>query len=299
MGQYGFTLVSGLTAGSTYALAGAAFGLVFFVTGRFHFAFGVWYGLAGMFAAWAVTVPHWSKGPAIVVALLLGIAGGMATELIVYRTLDRRAGGLSLLGVFIASLGLVIGGEAIMGLVFKQAASFNISLVPVNVYHWATVPVPLISLTVFLVCWVMLVVLYFALNKTSLGRQMRAVEANSSLAADYGINTKRIILIVFFIVSAIGGVLGILQAGAYAATPVMGENVIIYAIVVAFLGRNRSIITIGLIGEALGLIEAFVGFKFGQLLQSLVIFVVLFVFIAGISYAPAIQAFRLRRSATA
>jgi branched-chain amino acid transport system permease protein len=299
MAQYGFVIVSGLAAGATYALAGAAFGLVFFVTGRFHFAFGLWYGAAGVFAAWAVAVHGWSNTPAIIAGLALGTIGGILTELLVYRTLDRRASGLSLLGVFIASLGLVVAGEAAMGLIFNQAATFNIQLIDINVWRVDNIAIPHIKALVFIVCWIALILLFILIDRSSTGRQMRAVESSRDLAADFGINTKRVFLIVFAVVSFLGGVLGILQAGSVTATATMGDNVVIYAIVVAFLGRGRNVLVIGLIGEALGIIEALVGYKFGQLLQSLVIFVVLLAFVTAIAYAPSVQRFRLRRQAAA
>jgi branched-subunit amino acid ABC-type transport system permease component len=221
------------------------------------------------------------------------------TELIVYRTLDRRAAGLSLLGVFIASLGLVLAGEAAMGLIFNEAATFNIRLVDPNVWRVDNVAIPYIKALVFIVCWIVLVLLFLVVNRSSLGRQMRAVESSRDLSGDFGINTKRVALIVFGLVSLVGGILGILQAGSVTATPEMGDSVIIYAIVIAFLGRGRSVLTIGLIGEALGIGEALVGYQFGQLLQSLVVFVVLLAFVIAIGYAPAVQLYRLRKRSAA
>jgi branched-chain amino acid transport system permease protein len=293
--QYGFVLVGGITSGATYALAGAAFGLVFFVTGRFHFAFGLFYGAAGMTAAWSAAYLHWPNTYAILFGLGVGTLAGVLTELVVYRALDRRAAGLSLLGVFIASLGLVVAGEATMSLIFDQAPTFNILIVPARVWHVDGVAVPYIKATVFIVCWVLLVALYWITSKTHLGRQMRAVEASPDLSANFGINPKRVGLIVFALVSFAGAALGILQAGTVTASPQMGESIVIYAIVVAFLGRGRNILTIGLIGEALGIIEALVGYRFGQLPQSLVVFVILFVFVVGVAHAPVVRQLRLRR----
>ena len=79
----------------------------------------------------------------------------------------------------------------------------------------------------------------------------------------------------------------------------MGDSIIIYAIVVAFLGRGRTILAIGLIGEVLGIVEALVGYRFGQLPQSLVVFVILFAFVVGVAYQPVIRRLRLSsRSST-
>jgi branched-chain amino acid transport system permease protein len=299
MKEYGFVLVSGFTAGATYAVAGAAFGLVFFVTGRFHFAFGLFYGAAGMVAAWSSSYLGWPLFPSILFGLAVGTLGGVATELLVYRALDRRAAGLTLLGVFVASLGLVVAGEAVMGLIFDQLPTFNITLVPADSWRVDGVSIPYISGTEFLMCWLLLVALFVVTSQTHLGRQMRAVQASPELAANFGINPKRVILIVFAIISLVGAVLGILEAGAVTASPQMGDTIIIYAIVVAFLGRGRNILTVGLIGEALGIIEALVGYKFGQLLQSLVVFVILFIFVLGVAYVPVVRRLRLRRQSAA
>jgi branched-chain amino acid transport system permease protein len=299
MTQYGFVLVDGITSGATYALAGAAFGLVFFVTGRFHFAFGLFYGAAGMVAAWSASYLGWPTWLAVLLGLAVGTLGGVLSELLVYRALDRRSTGLTLLGVFIASLGLVVAGEALMSLVFNQEPTFNITLVPFEDWRIDGVAVPYIKATDIIVCWVLLLALSVITGRTHFGRQMKAVEANPDLSATFGIDPKRVGLAVFALISFVGAVLGILAAGTTTASPQMGDSIIIYAIVVAFLGRGRSILAIGLIGEVLGIVEALVGYRFGQLPQSLVVFVILFAFVVGVAYQPVIRRLRLSsRSST-
>lgn len=299
MDQFGFVLASGLASGANYALAGAAFGLIFFVTGRFHFAFGIFYAAAGMVAAWTASYLGWANGPAILLGLAVGTAGGVLAELLVYRGLDRRASGSSLLGVFIASLGLVVAGKAVLGLMFNQSATFNIMLVEPDVWLIGGVAVPHVKALSFCICWGLLVAMWLLVTRTHFGRQLRAVEASPDLAANYGIDAPRIALMVFALASFVGAVLGILYAGTITASTEMGDPIVIYAIVIAFLGRGRSLLTIGIFGEVLGVAEAAVGYQFGQLPQSLVIFVILFVFVAGSAYAPAVQRLQLRRQATA
>src|SRR5689334_10657641 len=103
MNEYGATLVTGITNGMTYGLLGVTFALIFFVTGRFHFAYGLFYGLAGVLAAWGVEVQGWGIAPAVVIGVLAAVVGGVLCEVVVYRAFDKRAPGLSLLGIFIAS----------------------------------------------------------------------------------------------------------------------------------------------------------------------------------------------------
>ncbi|MCW2540346.1 MAG: branched-chain amino acid transporter permease [Frankiales bacterium] len=278
--QYGTTLVTGITNGLDYAVLGVTFGLIFFTTGRFHFAYGLFYGLAGMLCSWGNNVHGWSLPFAIIIGILAATIGGMLTELIVYRAFDRRAPGLSLLGIFIASLGLVVAGEATMYLFFDESPSYFIDIFNSRTFSMGKVPLPEVKLATAIFCIVVLGGLAFMRSRTSAGRKMRAVEANPVLAQTYGIKVKRVYLLVFAIGSAVAGVLGVLYSSTYAATPTMGDATIIYAFVVAFLGRGRGPIFNGMIGLALGILEALIGQWFGLVLRNLAVFLVLFIFIA-------------------
>jgi branched-chain amino acid transport system permease protein len=280
MNLYGATLVNGITNGLTYGVLGVTFGLIFYVSGRFHFAYGLFYGVAGVVAAWSVQIQGWGLAPAVLVGVVVAIVGGVLCEVVVYRAFDRRAPGLSLLGIFIASLGLTVAGEAVLFLIFDDAPTYNIDLVDGTVWRLGAVALPAIKVVSVVFCILVLLGLSFMLARTPVGRQLRAVEANPVLATTYGINVKRVFVLVFAIGSGVAGVLGVFQASTYAATPTMGEATIIYAFVVAFLGRGRSTLFNGLVGLGLGIAEALIGQWFGIVWRNLVVFLVLFAFIA-------------------
>jgi branched-chain amino acid transport system permease protein len=280
MNQYASTLVTGVSNGLIYGALGVTFGLIFFVTGRFHFAYGLFYGLAGVLCSWGVNIQGWSLPLAIVLGVVAATLGGVLCEVVVYQAFDRRAPGLSLLGIFIASLGLVVAGEATMFFFFDQAPTYYIDIFQSRTFTWGGVAVPEVRVATVLFCVVVLAVLAYLLGRTSLGRQMRAVEANPVLARTYGIKVKRLFVVVFAIGSAVAGALGIFEASTHAASSTMGESIIIYAFVVAFLARGRGPLFYGLIGLGLGIFEALIGQWFGLVLRNLVVFLVLFVFIA-------------------
>jgi branched-subunit amino acid ABC-type transport system permease component len=296
LSAYGFTIVSGITNGLTYGALGIAFGLVFFVTGRFHYAFGLFYSVAGVIAGWGYAIEGWPLAVAVVVGLAAGTIAGILSEILVYRQFDRRAPNASLLGVFIASLGMVIAGEALMSMVFDQAASFNLPLVSPITWRPGNIPVPLIDVVISVTCVVLLVIVDLVVTRSSLGRQMRAAESNQRLASIFGVNVKRVFVAVFVVASFVGAVLGILQAAASSATPQMGDSIIIFAIVVAFLGHGRSVLAHAVIGVLLGVFEGLIGLWFGALLQSLVVFVILFLFILGVAYLGGVRMLLQRRS---
>ncbi|MBC9732344.1 branched-chain amino acid ABC transporter permease [Nocardioides marmotae] len=297
--EYGATLVTGLTNGFTYAALGVTFGLIFFVTGRFHFAYGLFYGLAGVLAAWGVEVQGWGLLPAVLIGVGAAILGGVLCEVVVYRAFDRRAPGLSLLGIFIASLGLTVAGEATMFLAFDDAPSYYLDLVDSRVFMLGDIAVPAIKLATASFCLVVLVALWFTLAHTSFGRKMRAVEANPVLARTFGINVTRVSIAVFAIGSGVAGMLGIFQSSTYAASPTMGQATIIYAFVVAFLGRGKNPLANLLIGLALGVFEALIGQWFGVVSRNLVVFLVLFAFIAAMPYASRLRGLLVPRRTVA
>ncbi len=99
-------LFNGLIAGSTYALLGLSFGLIYMPTRFFHFAHGVVYA-AGAYGTLAAI--SWLNLP-LSIAVLVGVGTstviGLTIECTVYRALRRRSA--SSLVFLLTSLGLYI-----------------------------------------------------------------------------------------------------------------------------------------------------------------------------------------------
>jgi branched-chain amino acid transport system permease protein len=266
-----------------YGLLGASFGLIFWITGRFHFAYGLFYALAAFVAAWTNLTLGWPIGFAVIAGLVCGTLGGVGAEVIVYRPLERRSGGTQLLGVFIASLGLVIAGESAIQIIFPQP-NYSLNLMPFKIFRVGQGVFTSLDVTVVAFCWVAVIALTLLLSKSKLGRQFRAFEVNPELSTTIGIRTRRIALTVFAIGSLLGASLGILQAAQFAAVPQMGDAAIVYAFVVAFLARGRSPAFAGVVGVILGIFESAAGIYVGAVLESAVVFLVLFIYLALIPY---------------
>jgi branched-chain amino acid transport system permease protein len=281
-------IVLGLTSGLMYTLLGLGFGLIFFVTGRFHFAFSVYMTLSAYLVSWGSRVEHWNLGLAIVIALLAGVACGVLSEVGVYRVLDRKSGGSGLLGVFIASLGLVIAGTAVIQLVWSKQPSYSFQLVPTHVWHIAGAPVSLLEVVVIAAGLAVALACDTLIGRTSLGRQLRAVESNRDLAQTYGLKVGRLFVIVFIIGSLCSSVVGVLRAAQYAATSSTGSDLALYALLVAFLSQGRRPAWYIAVGVGVGIFEAAFGQLFGAVWQQIAVFIVLFVFIAAMPYRAAL-----------
>ena len=86
-----------------------------------------------------------------------------------------------------------------------------------------------------------LIGLYFFMNKTKIGRNLRAVSNEKELAEIIGINTKKVMGQSFIIGSVLAGVAGILIALEMSIQPGIGTRLIIKGFTGAIIGGVTSV----------------------------------------------------------
>jgi branched-chain amino acid transport system permease protein len=271
--------IAGAINGSFYGLLGVGFGLILGVTGRFHYAFA----LIFTFAAYVTSVMESAAGLPVVLAVIAGLVAaavlGVAIERLIYRPLALFSGPLSLLTVFISSLGVTIAGINLITLAWS-AESRSLKLVPVVPLQMGDVTFTTLDLALVVSAWILIAALAAILSFTDLGRSIRAVRGNPVLSRIMGTDPGRIYLAVFAIGSVLCGVAGILNGARFAVLPDMGDRPVVFAFVVAFLGgTRRSPVVIGLAGLFIGLVESLSGYFVSPQWTSLVVFSVLFVYL--------------------
>ena len=273
--------VAGVVSGSAYALLGVAFGLILSVTGRFHFAFTFTYTISAYVAAQvgeSFGLPFWLS---LLVGAVVGAVFGVGFERLVYRPLAVRSGVHSLLVIFVASLGLAIMGRNLIGLVWIDSASKQISGFTNVGYNIGPSTVTRLGLLQVVLCWALVLGLGAVLTCTTFGRVVRAVRVNPEMSLVVGVDPRTVYLAVFAIGSLFGGVAAVLNATQTAAQPDMGFNPLFYAFVVAFLaGLGRHPLVVGLVGLGLGLLESWSALFMSTQWSSLVVFGILFVYVA-------------------
>lgn len=280
-GEFAQFTVAGLISGSAYALVGVALGIILSVTGRFHFAFMFTYAISAYAAAQvgeSYGFPFW---PALLFGALVGTAFGVGIELLVYRPLAERSGAYTLLVIFVASLGLTIAGTNLIALIWIDSASKQISgFTNAGYFVWG-LDLTKLGLIQVAVAWTLIILLGALLSYTALGRVVRAVRNNPEMSLVVGINPKVVFLQVFAIASFMGGVAAVLNATQTAAKPDMGFTPLFYAFVVAFLaGLGSPPVRVGLVGLAVGLVESWSALFMSTRWTSLVVFGILFVYVA-------------------
>jgi branched-chain amino acid transport system permease protein len=123
---------------------------------------------------------------------------------------------------------------------------------------------------------VLMIILWFLVHRTRLGTAMRAVATDSEAAAMLGVDVDRIIVVTFFIGSALAGAAGVLNGLVFFRVwHYMGFTAGLKGFVAAVLGGIGSIPGAMLGGFLLGLIEAFATGFISSTFDDAIVFLVL------------------------
>jgi branched-chain amino acid transport system permease protein len=280
-------LVNGLTTGSLYALIALGYSMVYGVLKLLNFAHGDLY-MVGAFIGYFVI--QWFGGPMalaipvpLLILIMLVLAGGgvgalgVAIERFAYRPL-RDAPRIAPL---ITALGISFFLENSMQLLFgAQTRVYNtpdfISLTSgINV---GPLSIDVVQIMVIGLSVVLMIALTVIVNRTKLGKQMRAVAADREAAEMLGINVNFTISMTFFLGSALAGVAGVMAGLVFnQVTTLIGFVAGLKAFTAAVVGGIGSIPGAMLGGLLIGIAESFVTGYISSTYSNLIVFGILIV----------------------
>jgi branched-chain amino acid transport system permease protein len=245
--------VSGIVVGSSYALLGVSFGVIYATTKIFHLAHAVAYAVAAYGAVYAADTLGFPFLAALAVGLLAGVLFGVAIEVLFYRPMRNR--NATLLTIFLVSLGISVAFPNLIQLAFGPD---NKTLPrPDNpTYALGAVTISRHDVAAVVISWVLIAVVATFIVKTRFGRSVTAMRTNPVMAAAVGIDAKRIYVAVFAIGSFLIAVAGLLFTTKGVATPTMGLAPTLTGFIAAFLGGIGSQWGAALGGLALGLVSS-------------------------------------------
>ena len=267
-------LLNGLQLGSIYALVALGYTMVYGIILLLNFAHGDII-MAGAYISW-IAMAQLGIHPAL--AALLSIVGcmalGVAIDKIAYAPL-REAPRLSVLITAIGvSYFLESGSQLIFGADAKVVPTF-VNLTTVSV---GSVTLSLTAILTVAITCISTVVLTFLVQKTRLGKAMRAVSEDMGAARLMGVNVNSTISFTFAVGSALAGIGAILYSRAYhQATPTMGIMLGTKAFVAAVLGGIGSIPGAVVGGLVVGFVEVAVAALGLSVWQDAVVFLLLIV----------------------
>ena len=275
------TLISGLSLGSIYALMALGYTMVYGIAKMLNFA----HGDIIMVGAYAVVTSVLTLGMPPLVAILISIAIcallGITVEFLAYRPL-RQAPPLA---VLITAIGVSYLLQNLALLIYGSEQKAFPVLFTIPSVELGGVYIDGITIATMAVTAIIMVGLSLFINRTRMGKAMRAVSEDKEAAELMGISVNRTITVTFAIGSALAGVAAIFYGAAYTyIRPTTGAMPGIKAFTAAVFGGIGSIPGAMLGGIILGVVEAMVSGFFSSTFRDAAAFAILILILL---YKPA------------
>ena len=244
----------GLIIGMLLFLVAAGLTLIFGVLKVINFAHGSFYMLGAYFA---LTIFQFTGSYTLTI-----LGAGAATAivgLVFERLFISRVYGQNVLMQLLVCYGFVLIFDDVVkivwGVEFKSMGMPPAFQLPPLFIAGGVVP----PFYLFLIGMAFLIglALWLVIDKTRLGKIIRAVAHNPSMVAALGINTGFLYGLVFALGGLLAGFAGALAAPVRSLTPGMGFSILIESFIVTVIGGMGSIVGAFVAALALGLIRSF------------------------------------------
>ncbi|NWD25715.1 branched-chain amino acid ABC transporter permease [Pseudomonas yamanorum] len=263
-------ILNGLVLGSIYALVALGYTMVYGIIGLINFAHGeivmvgamVTISVLTMLAGFGFAPGMLTLMFAIMIAAIVCMLMAQGMEKFAYRPL-RKAPRLTPLilaigiSIFLQNLAMMIWGRGYK--TFPEVVETR----PIEVFG-ATITN--VQMSIMIISVVIMFALWVLVDKTRLGKAMRATAQNQEVAGLMGININRVISATFVIGASLGAVAGVMRAVNYGqADAYMGLLLGLKAFSAAVLGGIGNLFGAMAGGILLGLIESLAAGYTGQL----------------------------------
>ncbi len=267
-------VLNGLQLGSIYALVALGYTMVYGIILLLNFAHGDII-MVGAYISWLV-MSKLGLNPAI--AVVLSIVGCMLLGVLIDKVAYAPLRDAPRLSILITAIGVSYFLENGSQLLFGADAKVVPAYTSVSNIQVGDLTLSFSAIVTVLVTIVATVVLTFLVQKTKLGKAMRAVSEDMGAARLMGINVNTTISFTFAVGSALAGIGSVLYCMAYTqASPTMGIMLGTKAFVAAVLGGIGSIPGAVIGGLLVGFAEVFVSAIGLSVWQDAVVFLLLIV----------------------
>lgn len=266
--------INGLVLGSTYALVAIGYTLVFGVLRILNLAHGEIL-MVGAFAGYLVgnAVPL-----GLIPTMLAGAAVAGVLGIIMERLAIRPLSRANHLSPLITTIGVSTLLQSLATRVFGPYRLAFPDVMDVNVVFLGPLFFTTINIIVFVVVIVLMVGLKIALDRTELGRAIRAKAENEEVASFLGVNVDYINWLTVGLASALAGIAGVLLGLTFGVvSPHMGVPYGLKGLVTLIVGGMGSIPGAMVAGFALGVTEALTVGYISSAYRDAVAFIILII----------------------
>jgi len=248
-------MVNGISLGSIYALIALGYTMVYGIIKLINFAHGDVYMMGAYIGFAATTYANLGFFPALVISMVSCAILGMVIEKVAYKPLRNS----TRIAVLITAIGVSLLLEYVMMFFVGAEVRSYPKLLSEKSIYLGNVIINMQQIYIVATAFVLMLILQFIVNKTKIGKSMRAVSADKDAAELMGIRVDRTISYTFAIGSALAGAGGVLVGIYYnSIDPLMGMMPGLKAFVAAVFGGIGSIPGAMIGGLSIGVMETLV-----------------------------------------
>jgi branched-chain amino acid transport system permease protein len=230
-------VVNALMLGGTYALLGIGLTLIFGIMRVVNFTHGELYAFGGYMIFMCTALLGLNFYVALLVAVVLGVALGAGIELLLLRPMR----GADIDTTMLIMIGTWIVLQNTEQMIWGGVAKSIVPPLSTEPLVWGPVSVAWLRVFVFAAAAVLIVATYALINRTKLGKAMRATFQDRDTAALMGVNVHAINTATFALGSGLAAAAGALLGTVFVVTPTMGDLAALKAFAIVILGGLGSI----------------------------------------------------------
>ncbi len=269
----GQQLINGLMLGASYALVAIGYTLIFGVLRLLHFAHGEVF-MVGAYIGLHIVL-YLGTGNifiAIVGASIATAILGAVIALVAVRPVSKNYP----LAPLVSTIGVTIVLQNLAQYIFGgQQVAFP-DTVAMKLYQFGPVTINSVQIFILVSALVSMATLWLFIERTKMGRAIRATAENHETAALLGVNVDRVVIVTFLIASLLAGVAGVLDGVKNSAiSPHMGLAVAVKGLAVMLLGGLGNVPGAMVAGVLLGMIEILTAAYLGTTLRDFFVFAIL------------------------
>ena len=226
-------LIFGTIQGALLALLALGFSLVYGVGGLLNLAHGAFYVVTIYIVFW--TIPLFGFGIAAVIGIVSIVAIGAVTYLGLMKPLQE-----SHIGVVLVTFAMAFFFEQFVKFVGDSKFHFIAPFIPGTIVLFG-VPFPAQSLAILFGSLILVTLVTIFINKSTMGKSIRAVSQDIEAAKLVGINTDMVMMASVMISALLVGFAAILYAPGDYIAPHIGWGFLLLAFSVTIFGGMGSI----------------------------------------------------------
>ena len=253
-------IINGLVLGSVYALVALGYTMVYGIINLINFAHGEVL-MVGALVSWTVVsllaesgLPGWLK---LLISLIAAVVVCAALNFLIEKVAYRPLRNAPRLAPLITAMGMSLLLQTLAMIIWKPNYKPYPILLPSEPFHIGGAVINTTQILILVATAVTLIGLMWLVNRTKLGRAMRATAENPRVAALMGVKPDMVISATFIIGAALAALAGVMYAANYGSVQhTMGFLPGLKAFTAAVFGGIGNLAGAVVGGVLLGLIES-------------------------------------------